>query len=167
MIVCPLCEHQQAQGTECDGCGKVLVSGGAAKVEVSPLPELELSRVRAGPDLPAVRLPDLEATGAPGVGPVPVQPLPELEAGRAPADGTRTAAPVGPVTCRYCRNVQAEGAVCERCGMRLPKLAAPVEARGPAPKGEAVWTRCRKCGAPAKGGERCGDCGHPVPMPEE
>jgi hypothetical protein len=68
--------------------------------------------------------------------------------------------------------VQAEGLICDKCGMKLPRVTAveqPDSGSGGAvakKKDEAVWVRCRSCGAPAKGGDRCGDCGREVPMPE-
>ena len=41
-----------------------------------------------------------------------------------PDDGQRTVLQVGAVTCRYCRNVQSTGSLCERCGMKLPQIVA-------------------------------------------
>lgn len=189
MIMCPVCEHVQQHGGECDRCGKLLAAVAPAEVPVAPLPELEVTRhagtggalptqalpelestaVRSGPDLPPESIQDLEHTRAEPVA-VAAAALPELERGREEGDGTRTAAPTGAVTCRYCRNVQAEGMFCDRCGMRLPRVAvraersaSGVDVRSGA---DAVWTRCRRCGAVARGGRRCGDCGHLVPMPE-
>jgi methionyl-tRNA synthetase len=76
----------------------------------------------------------------------------------------RVALPTGAITCRYCRNVQATGSICEKCGMRLPVVIIVPQATGaPAKKGEPVSARCRACGAPAKAGERCGDCGNLLP----
>ncbi len=188
MILCPLCEHPQEAGDTCDNCGKQLSAPRPTAVATAPLAELEqtelpaarapvavsalaeLEQTRAGRvEVPVQALPEVERTGAAPVQAPPVQPLPELDLGRAADDGVRTAAPTGAITCRYCRNVQAAGLLCERCGMALPKAKAPAAAaRGAAPvrAGDTVWTRCRKCGATARGGERCGDCGHAVPMPE-
>ncbi len=188
MIVCPLCEHTQQSGEACEACGKVLAPAAPAPVATAPLPELEGTQV-SGARLPAVirALPELERTGAervdveiaalPGVEQtraeaapdVPVAPLPEVDRGRSADDGVRTALPAGAITCRYCRNVQASGTLCDRCGMALPRVKAAAPAPGAPPgarKGETVWARCKKCGATARAGERCGDCGHPVPLPE-
>src|SRR5688500_1968055 len=41
MIVCPMCEHTQASGTECEVCGKALVARRAPEVRVGRLAELE------------------------------------------------------------------------------------------------------------------------------
>lgn len=187
MVICPVCEHTQASGEECEQCGKVLAAvapAGRAAVAVQRLADLEVNAQPAGPaaavsrlgeledtlhatapDLPVLRIAEVEPNAAPSTGPVVVQPLAELDTGRAPADKARTAVDPFQVTCRYCRNVQAVGAICDRCGMRLPRtgdaVAAPVRSSG-----VTVWTRCRQCGAPAKGGERCGDCGRDVAMPE-
>src|SRR5688500_690889 len=129
MIVCPVCEHPQAQGNECDNCGKQLAPPRAQAAPVAPLPELqatrvvaaglnvtvepmtelEATRVKGGPDLPVQRVADLEMTAAPPVAAVPSAPMPDFDAGRAADDGQRTQAPTGAVTCRYCRNVQASG----------------------------------------------------------
>lgn len=181
MIVCPVCEHQQLSGFECENCGKQLAQKNVASAPVQVLPELEQTRVvaaglnvavqalpelertqmQAGPDLPAQRVADLEATASGKVGAVQVAPVPELDLGREQDDGQRTAAPTGSVMCRYCRNVQAAGLLCEKCGMRLPRAAvAPVAAKGPAVEGE--WTRCRDCGSRAKFNTRCGNCGNLV-----
>ncbi len=186
MIVCPVCEHQQAQGAECEKCGKVFapadlkavpverlegyertaIADPRLKVTPETMPELEANAVRKGPDLPAVRLQDLDRHIVDAVGELPVQPLPDVEYGREQGDGARVAPPVGPLTCRYCRSVQAEGLFCEKCGMRLPRLeVADVDA--PADPSAVQWTRCKKCGAPAKAGFRCGDCAQYVPFPDE
>jgi hypothetical protein len=185
MIVCPVCEHQQAQGAACDNCGKVFGNVKPPPSAVAPMPELEgthhgaaeigqaqpvegleATRMRAGPDLPPMPVPELDRHQAPTDDFVPVLPMDELDLGRAPDDGVRTAAPVGAVTCRYCKAVQAEGAVCNKCGMRLPKVAAPAASTSARKAGAGESTRCRKCGAPAKTGAKCGDCGQPVPIPE-
>jgi hypothetical protein len=185
MIVCPVCEHQQAAGTECENCGKQFSKANAAAVPVArlpeleltplvgdrlnvtaaPMPDLEVTRLNAGPDLPAQRVADLELTAAPEIGEVPVQALPELDLGRSEDDGIRTPVQEGAVTCRYCRNVQAEGLVCEKCGMRLPRnatAAATPAAAGAVSKGDDEWTRCKDCGSRAKRHHRCGNCGNMV-----
>lgn len=182
MIICPVCEHQQAQGDECDNCGKKLQvprtvaaaavatlpeleqthhQGGRAPVETQALPELDSTRQKAGPDLPAQLVQDLEHTRAAPIDKVSVEALPDLDTGRAADDGVRTAAPTGAVVCRYCRNVQAEGLVCDRCGMRLPR-ARPTQAAatpGGAVDGEAPWIPCQKCRTPTRPNKLCTVCG--------
>ena len=85
MIICPLCDHVQPEGTECDVCGKRFPlptaaaaapiatlpeleatphAGGRAPVSVAVLPDLDLTRVRSGPDLPVQMVPDLQLTRA-------------------------------------------------------------------------------------------------------
>jgi len=182
MITCPVCEHQQQSGAECENCGKqfstrappvevqrlpeleqTLIVDPRLRVDAAPMAELEATRLRGGPDLPAQQVPELEMTSMASAGNVAVEKLPELDLARAEDDGVRTAAPTGPLTCRYCHNVQAEGLVCEKCGMRLPRAAAPQapEAVVLSPDDDE-WTRCRDCGSRAKRGTRCGNCGHMV-----
>jgi hypothetical protein len=186
MTVCPVCEHQQTSGLECELCGKVLALGAQAEPPVTSLPglertelgsppeatttpmaELEHNSHLAGPDLPASKVADLAPTIEPSPKDVLVSPLPELDRGRVQDVEGRTAVLSGAVTCRYCRNLQVEGFLCDRCGMRLPRRS-PAGAAGPnATKGaQAVSARCRRCGAAAKAGQRCGDCGHPVELTE-
>jgi hypothetical protein len=182
MIICPLCDHVQPEGTECEVCGRAfpapatdaapvaplaeleltLHTGGQAPVEVAALPELDLTRQKAGPDLPAQVVPDLELTRAGDTGAVPVAALPELDTGRAQDDGVRTAAPTGAVVCRYCRNVQAEGLLCDRCGMRLPRARPAASAVAGAKRrgGEDEdWTACPTCHSPVRPGKACSECG--------
>ncbi|RKH13083.1 hypothetical protein D7X74_22475 [Corallococcus sp. CA047B] len=183
MIICPVCDHVQSEGEECDGCGKrfpglvsteapVVVqlaelelthhAGGRAEVESAPIADLDLTRLRSGPDLPAMSVPDLELTSSGATGAVSVDPMADLDTGRAPDDGVRTVAPVGAVTCRYCRHVQAEGLLCDGCGMRLPRVrvAAPVAAKGRAREGERV--PCSSCHTPSYPGRACVACGTKV-----
>jgi hypothetical protein len=177
MTVCPVCEHPQAEGNACDVCGKVFsvtppvdvrvqalgeleatrYDGASVTAPVPALAELEGTALRAGPDLPAASIPELERTKLEGQSDTPILPLDEMELGRAEDDGVRTAVPTGPVTCRYCRNVQADGAFCDRCGMRLPRASADaVSAEAVA---EDEWTICTACGSRAQMGRPCGQCG--------
>jgi tRNA synthetase class I (M) len=184
MIICPVCEHQQAQGDECDNCGKKLQVpklaaseaiatlpeleqthhvGGRAAVDAPVLPELDHTRQQAGPDLPAQALPEMETTRMGPIDKISVEAVPELDTGRAADDGVRTAAPTGAVVCRYCRNVQAEGMVCDRCGMRLPRVkTAPAAAAGKGASASAedvTWLPCQKCRTPTRPNKICTVCG--------
>ncbi|WP_434390336.1 hypothetical protein [Melittangium boletus] len=185
MIICPICEHQQAQGTECDVCGKKLVAAAPVAVAVAPMPDMETTHVAGGRAPVAVSaIADLELTRQQAVGAVAVQPVSDLDTGRsapvgnivsspvddmdtgrALSDGHRTAAPTGPAICRYCRTPQESGLVCDRCGMRLIKMRTPppAQAQGEAlvPSGE--WTKCTKCHTNARAGRACVSCGTPVP----
>jgi hypothetical protein len=167
MIVCPVCEHAQVQGAECDVCGKKLLHGAAAIPFVPPVEGLEPTRhadVDAGADtLEGIELtghapadapydaaPDIEAGRAAPVD-VAAEALPDLErtASEIPGD-TETALPAF-VTCRYCRTPALPGErLCGRCGMRLPVF-------GSAPE-EAVPSRRCSCGATVTG-TLCPACG--------
>ncbi|HUL60383.1 MAG TPA: hypothetical protein VLU43_13960 [Anaeromyxobacteraceae bacterium] len=171
MIVCPVCEHAQAQGAECEVCGKKLLHGAAAIPEVVPVDGLEPTRLAASGDAAPELVPDLEPTLAAGVE-VDVVPTPDVEPTRAAPvdvgdpgaipDIERTSAEIPgdqptpqPViaVCRYCRTPAMPGErLCGRCGMRLPVLDAPPAAAG------AALARCSSCGAPVTG-SRCPACG--------
>jgi hypothetical protein len=184
MIICPMCEHQQAQGTECEVCGKKLTAVAPVAVAVATLPELEQTQLAGGrAPVQTAAIPDLEVTRQQSVQNVAVQPVPELDTGRsvaagnvlvapmqemdtgrAASDGLKTAAPSGAVVCRYCRNVQASGAVCDRCGMRLPKLRMerPQAASAKvAQSGERAG--CPRCHTPGYAGRACVTCGTLIP----
>jgi hypothetical protein len=188
MIVCPVCENQQAAGFACDVCGKDLgasLGDGAllaplepevprmpeleqtgaelaAHVPVQPMPELEVNIGAAGtPDIPTPRIPDLETQHA-AVGEVPVERLAELALDRAEFVGARAAPPAAQVQCRYCGNVQGSGNICDKCGMRLPRSAA-VAANA---RLATDLVRCKECGSPGQKGERCKECGRVV-VPKE
>ncbi|WP_224366600.1 hypothetical protein [Hyalangium versicolor] len=192
MIICPVCEHQQAQGDECDNCGKKLQvpkvaavavptlpeleqthhAGGRVAVDAPTLPELDHTRQQAGPDLPAQVVQDMERTRAAPIDKVAVETVADLDTGRAVDDGVRTAAPTGAVVCRYCRNVQASGIVCDRCGMRLPKVIPAAGAQGAAAKGagnaeDANWMPCQKCRTPTRPNKICSVCGTRVVVAED
>lgn len=189
MIACPVCEHQQELGFECEVCGKdlsaVLGMIGAPPVKIEKMAELEVTipdrigeipierapdveltafaRVEAAPSAP---IPEFEKTVADRIGDLAVLPVDDLSEDRVPDDGVRTPIATGPLTCRYCKTVQAPGSglICERCGMKLPRVA--VAAVAATKKKDVIWARCRTCGATAHGGERCGECGREVPMPD-
>lgn len=177
MIVCPVCEHQQSAGAACDNCGKVLTvvkqaeapvatmaelertavaAGVRVAAPVETLAELELTKLKVGPDLPAQQLAELDRHQIAPAGAVAVEAVPDLDRGREKDDGERTQVS-DQITCRYCRNVQAQGALCDKCGMRLPKLAGAASGKGAAADGVALVV-CG-CGAKAILGRRCGSCG--------
>ena len=170
MTVCPVCEHAQAEGAECEVCGKRLLHGAAAIPFVAPLDgleptlhapvdagdewvaELEPTRLYAAPDAPPDAAPDLEHTAVPPVD-VAVEPVPDLELN--PSDAPRDPATPVPafVTCRYCRNPAMPGErVCGHCGMRLPSFERAAEAA-------AAAHRLCSCGAPLRSAGPCPICG--------
>ncbi len=162
MITCPVCEHQQPDGAECEVCGRALAAFGGVDAPVAPLDGLEPTLLDGGlPASDVAVLPELEPTLQPSAGPVETVRLPELEptaAERVEAPGELvpdlepTAAPPSGdaptelplfLTCRYCRTPAGPGdMLCARCGMRLQVQAGP--ATGPAGAG----IRFCSCGTP-------------------
>jgi hypothetical protein len=185
MIVCPVCEHPQSQGTECEVCGKQLAPPRAVAVPVAPLAELEVTshpvatqvapapllelertQLPAAALLPGAPMLDLEVLRAPAVT-VAGQPLPELEQHRAaPVLLQQAPAPTGGAVCRYCRNVQAQGLLCDRCGMRIARVGAAAAPTAPAARGGEPQVVRHGCGAPTPAGRPCTSCGVFVPFPE-
>ena len=184
-MICPVCEHQQEFGVECEVCGKDLgglddlgappaapqvvegleatIGERVGEIALDAVADLEVTTFSAG-EVAVESMTDMERTENAPVGTLLAERVADMTDDRAPDDGARTAAPTGAVTCRYCRNVQAEGVICEKCGMRLPKVSAPVvAATGVKPEQSTETVRCRSCGAPAKPGQRCTDCGREVP----
>ncbi len=174
MVVCPVCENQQALGEECQVCGTRLAGPGVVPLPVEPLAGLESTAFGPAPAAAAPPMPDLEPTlrapaaAAPAPAPdleptraapvrVSVEPVPGLELTReAPIPGDASTARPASLVCRYCRTENPPSEViCGRCGMRLPlweKAAAAPTAPGP------VAARCPACGT-LNAGEICTGCG--------
>ncbi len=169
MIVCPVCEHQQAQGAECEVCGKKLLHGAAAIPPVAPLEGFEPTG-RPGVDAPPARMAELDPTHHAPARHVddrvpdvdrgradPVDPdvalLPDIDRGEVagiPGDAP-TAVPAF-IVCRYCRNPAMPGErICSHCGMRLPVYEED------AAKPELAARLC-SCGTPVRGAV-CPNCG--------
>src|SRR5512142_1905623 len=175
MVVCPVCEHAQAGGSECEVCGARLAVPSAfldAEPPIAPMEGLEPTFQAAVPALAPELFPGLEPTGAAPVPAPPADVLPDIEpTTTAPVDPPVAVLPdmerIGDgvpveertpypavVVCRYCRTEAAPGAkLCERCGMRLPTAQLPA----PEPVGSAGVPMC-SCGTPIRG-PRCPSCG--------
>ena len=189
MIVCPVCENHVELGFECEVCGKdlsgalgslppapvtiqkmadleVTIPERVGEVPIERAPDVEVTAFAKAGEVASAPMPDFEKTVADKIGEIPVLPIDDISEDRVPDDGVRTAIGTGPLTCRYCKNVQAAGSICDKCGMKLPQVAVAAVAAGTKKKKLDVWTRCRACAAPALGGENCRECGRPVPMPE-
>ncbi|HSN13677.1 MAG TPA: hypothetical protein VLT61_03540 [Anaeromyxobacteraceae bacterium] len=174
MIVCPVCEHPQQSGAECEVCGKRFAAGSLPVPPVPPMEGLETTEyapVDLGFDAGGT-LPELEATLAPPVD-APEERIPGVEPTRAapvdvdappmadveriqaelPGDGL-TPLPLAP-TCRYCRTPAVPGErLCSRCGMRLPVIDAALTSR----TADGVQ-QCSNCGAMTSR-ELCPACGN-------
>lgn len=177
MIACPVCEHVQAAGSECEVCGRHLAEGRGTDAPVAPLEGLEPTFLAPAPASAAEAVPGLEPTRLEGLGEVAPDAVPDLEATRvAPVevvpevlpDLEPTFAPPvddGPaplleaVVCRYCRTEAAPGERrCGRCGMRLPVPYAAAAAAAP-----AAPALC-SCGAPVTRAI-CPACGARLAVP--
>jgi hypothetical protein len=178
MHVCPVCETSNIEPV-CEVCGHTFALAPSPSPEIAPLPELDVAPPPgAAPvvpliDLEPTRLPpaalptsgtegeaDWESTREPRAPDAPAGGLPELDPGREVDAVERPAPSAGPVTCRYCRNVQATGMLCERCGMRLPWSRRTAVAAAPAGAlDDTRLVRCHRCGARTYVRERCAACG--------
>lgn len=191
MIVCPVCETTVDLGFECPTCGKdlsgvlgamppppvtiqriadleVTIPDRVGEVAVEAAPGVEGTMLEKVGEVAAVALPDMEKTVQDRLGDIgPVLPIDDMTEDRV-VDTTKTPVQTGPLTCRYCKTVQTQpGTICEKCGMKLPAIAAPpVAAAAPTRKKVDLAARCRSCGAPGIGGENCRECGRLVPIPE-
>ncbi len=177
MVVCPLCEHPQAGGTECEVCGARLPGGRAIEGVVAPPPLEGLEPTLAPPagDAPADAVPGLEVNAHAPVEAAWADPIPDLEptpaapvdVSVAPLDGLDRGMDGLPsdgptplpalMICRYCRTEAAPGErICGRCGMRLPAVALVQP-----PAAEESLRLCT-CGVPVQG-PRCPACGARTP----
>lgn len=128
VITCPVCENVQAQGVECDVCGRPFPASqvreaGHAPPEVEPVPGLEPTRVDTPPTAPAPL-----AADAPCVWCGHVQSAGRLcdrcgmqrHRGAGPGGGAAAAEAEGP-SCPECGLLVTRGSVCPNCGIRLPE----------------------------------------------
>ncbi len=175
MNACPVCEAP-ALTRVCEVCGHAFAAASSPEVQVSPLVDLDVPPSVVGPT-PVVPLSDLEPTRfaaaaisadwsegewernvVAGVPDVAAGGLAEMDTGREETASERTAPTLGPVTCRYCRHVQASGAMCDSCGMRLPSTLRVASSAAPLVDPDAL-VRCQRCGERTYQRERCSSCG--------
>jgi hypothetical protein len=184
MRPCPVCESP-VSGSTCEVCGRAL---GQPPPGAEAFPALEGLELTELPGLPAARLPaeltpGLEPTLLAQVGEVPRDAVPGFEAsestggpdvaagglpdvdlGRETSVEAPTVVPAA-ATCRYCRNVQARGLFCDRCGMRLPWPLAPTEVAAAVAAVDRVT--CPRCFERTPTDRpRCGACGALLPTEE-
>jgi hypothetical protein len=190
MPVCPVCETPNADdAAECGACGKVLVADGELVVDVTPLAGLEVTlhdRRASGGD-PGERVPGLEQTilverdlpvlpeSTPDLEPTQLEQQPdaplfwtvgkvELDRGREDGIGERTPAPQDTGSCPWC-GAAATGLVCDSCGRRRSRFAAPERAAAAvATNDETVL--CPQCLSRVPHEARCIECHSPLPLRE-
>ena len=177
MVACPVCEHVQASGEDCEVCGKRLAGPGVEPLPVEavpgfeptvaaatgaaieePVPGLEPTRM-APVDADALPATDVEPTRMAPVNP-PIEAVPGFEPTETePIPGDAPAALPAVLVCRYCRTpAPPTDVLCERCGMRLPAYV-PAAAE-PVLPGDPVPVRCFSCATLNTGPERfCTGCG--------
>ncbi len=173
MIVCPICEHQQAQGAECEVCGKRLLTGVAAVAATPVVPvdgleptlhapidagdvvlvELEPTLHAAAGPVAGDTTPDMEATSAAPVD-VDVTPTPDIERTATGIPGDLPTVLPALALCRYCRTpAMPDERICSRCGMRLPVIAPSIAHAAPP-------VRHCSCGTVVRAGASlCPTCG--------
>jgi hypothetical protein len=187
MSTCPVCEHVQSTGDECEVCGRKLADAPpappvpalagleptlhepGASATGDPVPRLvglEPTRYEAPPEVAPpppsdASVPDLESARSAPVGEVPVEAVPDLEHHLAePVPDDPELPRQGPAVCRYCRTpAMPNDRFCGRCGMRLARFE-PVRMAA-SERGELV---CPDCGAMGTG-PRCRRCGARMASP--
>jgi hypothetical protein len=169
---CPVCDADNLDdAVECAGCGRMFASGQGAGGEGGPLEGLETTHFAptglARPEsLPGVERTQIEADP---------QAASEWTAGELALESTLHEVAVGPTSrertpvaaesasCPWCGEASL-GAICDACGRRKARYAAPAPEREAAVSGETVT--CPACFARVSREVRCSDCGMPFPLQE-
>ena len=145
---CQICEAENPDDLpECATCGRVLPAAASrASQAVAPIEGLEPTQL------------------APADLAVEIEALPDVEHTRLDEFGEPTPAPPETATCPWC-GTRSLGAVCDSCGRRKSRYAAPpVAEERRAATGEIVT--CPSCFARVAKEVRCSDCGVPFPLQE-
>ncbi len=178
-MICPLCDHAQRDGFECEVCGRSLLSLEEPPVFVEMTADLQPTTIEeAAPKdylFSTEEIPGFETTnqtpGAVELGPrltdfeatanredsalvLAIEPIDDLEHERFHDEAPR-AAGVGAVTaCPNCGVAGPAGSHCDSCGAKLPPMPLIV---GVAIGGATAL--CRACGTQGQAGRRCVACG--------
>ncbi|HEY4882651.1 MAG TPA: hypothetical protein VII08_03370 [Myxococcales bacterium] len=185
---CPVCEADNLDdAVECAGCGRFFVTGAGAGEEGGTLEGLETTRFAPTGSARAESLPGVERTQFEvdpqaasewTAGELAVEstrheaaagataawtPGAEIDRGREPKNGERTPVAAQSATCPWCGEASL-GAICDACGRRKSRYAAPAREREAVASGETVT--CPACFARVSREVRCSDCGMPFPLQE-
>ncbi|MFN7134710.1 MAG: hypothetical protein ACK4N5_21705, partial [Myxococcales bacterium] len=164
MIVCPVCEHQQALGDVCETCGKQLVEPKPMNVARETLPDLETTAIAASDaNVLDVRMAELELHASAAVTVAP-EKMADIELTRVAEDAARTPPPQV-LTCRYCGGSQQKGTLCDTCGMKLPTFR-PAQQTAAAAAADSAVVPCPACGIKGPTNKTCQACGAFIRRPE-
>src|SRR2546425_8370472 len=168
---CPVCEADNLDdAVECAGCGRMFASGPGVGEEGGPLEGLETTHFAPTDAAPPESLPGVERTQLEA----DPQAASEWTAGELALESTQHEVAVGPTSrertpvaesasCPWCGEASL-GAICDACGRRKARYAAPAPEREAAVSGETVT--CPACFARVSREVRCSDCGMPFPLQE-
>jgi hypothetical protein len=185
---CPVCDAENLDdAVECAGCGRMFASGPGAGEADGPLEGLETTRFAptdpARPEsLPGVERTQIEADPRAAsewtAGELALEstqhevaagattawtPGGEIDRGRESTSGERTTVAAESASCPWCGET-SPGAICDACGRRKSRYAAPAREREAVASGETVT--CPACFARVSREVRCSDCGMPFPLQE-
>jgi hypothetical protein len=185
---CPVCDADNLDdAVECSSCGRMFGSGEGAGEEDGPLEGLETTHFAptglARPEsLPGVERTQIEADPQAAsewtAGEMALEstryeaaagttaastPGAEIDRGREPTSRERTPVSAESANCPWCGEA-SPGAICDACGRRKSRYAAPAPEREAAVSGETVT--CPACFARVPREVRCSDCGMPFPLQE-
>jgi hypothetical protein len=174
-MTCPVCDAP-ALSRLCEVCGHAFAAEASpseialsplldldvppapAQVQLAPLFDLEPTRFQATVLPPGPPEMDWERTRLGEVPDIAAGGLAEFESGRETAASDLTPPSTASVVCRYCRNVQTSGLMCDHCGMRLPWSAKATLVLSPLLDPDLL-VRCPRCGIRTYQRERCAGCG--------
>ena len=185
---CPVCEAENLDdAVECAGCGRTLAAGPGAGEDggslegletthfapvdpgrIESLPGVEPTQLESDPQAPSewtggdLALESTLHEAAAGAT-AARSPGAEIDRAREPKSGERTPVADESSSCPWCGEA-SRGAICDACGRRKSRSAAPPPQSEAVASGETVT--CPACFARVSREVRCSDCGMPFPLQE-